>query len=92
MTSEIPLGQIDRLAGLMIRDVHKINLSNNHFYGDGESIAGIILRTVIFMSSRLVVEFEKFKIKVTGSRKSLSAKSESLDNKNSEKCGKVIKN
>lgn len=44
LTSEINLGQMDRLAGIMIRDVHKIKLDNNHFYGEHESIAGIILR------------------------------------------------
>ena len=44
LTSEINLGQMDRLGGIMIRDVHKIKLDNNHFYGHGESIAGIILR------------------------------------------------
>ena len=44
LTSEVNLGQMDRLGGIMIRDVHKINLDNNHYYGDNESIAGIILR------------------------------------------------
>lgn len=53
LTSEINLGQMDRLGGIMIRDVHKIKLDNNHFYGDGESIAGIILRWNSKFSSKL---------------------------------------
>ena len=44
---------MDRLGGIMIRDVHKIKLDNNHFYGDGESIAGIILRLSLNFLSKL---------------------------------------